>query len=96
MPRLDLSDDRAEDAVDREILGRVDGRDPAAFSLSASAGGMIPPTTTGIRPRPAARRSRITSPVSATCEPERIDRPTQWTPDLARSTISAGVRRMPS
>jgi hypothetical protein len=24
-------------------------------------------------------------------EPDRIDRPTQWTPDLAASTISAGV-----
>ena len=84
-------DDLAEDAVDREVLGRIDRRDPGRRSRSASAAGMMPPDDHGNMPEAGrAQEPSATSSASATCEPDRIDRPTQWTPALARSTISAG------
>ena len=74
---FDLSDDVADDPVDLEILGRVDGRNARSAQPSASTGGMMPPTTTGTWLSPAARISARTSWVSAIWDPDRIDSPTQ-------------------
>jgi hypothetical protein len=95
--RFNLPDDCAKDAVDLKILWRVNRRD-ACGPQSPHVGGRndAPTMSGGTCSRPAARKSVSTSSVSAICEPDRIDRPTQWTPDLAASTISAGVSRMPS
>ena len=95
--RLDLADDRAEHCVDLEVLGRIDRRDPGR-AQPLGVGGRDdaadderhavrgPPRA--VRPAPP-RSARHASPTGSTGR--RNGRPT-----CARSTISAGVKRMPS
>jgi hypothetical protein len=68
-------DDVHHDAVQLEILGRVDAATPMARRPAASSSGMMPPTTTGMSPGPAARIRSIVSSISGMWLPDRIDRP---------------------
>ena len=83
-------------AVMPKSLGVKTAATPWERRLAASAGGMIPPTTTGMSPAPARRSRRSTSGTSSACPPDRIDSPTQCTSSAtAAATICSGVSRMP-
>ena len=80
----DESDDVAHDPRDLEVLRRVDRGDAGGLAAAAtSASGMIPPTTTGTSTPRVAQRVDDAG-ISSRCEPERIDRPTTWTPSWTR------------
>ena len=80
-----------------QSLGVYTAAMPASRSASASASGMIPPTTTGTSSTPASRSASMTAGISSRCEPDRIDRPITWTPSWAAElAIWVGVRRIPS
>ena len=80
-----------------QSLGVYTAATPASRSSSASASGMIPPSTTGMSPAPAARIASSTAGTSSRCEPDRIDRPTTCTPSWAAEVaICDGDSRIPS
>src|SRR6185312_1525875 len=80
-----------------QSLGVYTAAIPASRRASASASGMIPPTTTGTSSTPASCSASITDGISSRWEPERIDRPITCAPSWAAElAIWVGVRRMPS
>src|SRR5262249_60114234 len=71
-------------------------RTPRLTSASASAAGIVPPTTRGTSPAPASRSRSRTLRESVRWAPERIDSPiTSTSSCTASATISSAVRLSP-
>ncbi len=83
-------------SVISKSLGVKTRATPAAFSVAASASGMMPPAMTGTSSSPFARRPSTTSGTTDRCEPDSTDSPTTSTSSsTAAATIWAGVSRIP-
>ena len=87
-PPVDQLDDVGDDRGEVEVLGGVDRDDAGLAQRLGVFRGDNTPTTTGVSPRPSARRRPGTSAASSRCEPESIERPIMGAAEVQAHVIA--------